>query len=308
MKAARFLFPFAILAAAGTAFFVLRPSPAPVGPVAASAPPAELTGLPLKESAKPARDIQRFDPGGVPAPRQPLPPVPELVARADAGDARAACQLAAELYLCREQALLASGQPPKARRPGDAAAGRCDLLFAGHAGRHFGWLRQAAFAGEPEAMLRYAVGEAFGVPGDSYAFLRAADFDTWRREAPALLQTLFEAGYPEVLVYLMLTSDPMFGGQLANLLPPDPARERAYLELLSMMASGGEDAAMLATLLARPVDPAVRDRSRALAAGWRAAYYPGVQLPSEDRAIGHRLPMMQASGQACSQLATEDAP
>lgn len=304
MKPARLLLPVALLAAAGAAFLLLRPSPAPLESVAAKGPPAELTGLPLDVADKPARDIPRFDAGGVPSPLQPLPPVPELVARADSGDARAACQLVAELQLCREQAAMARGQPA----PDQPASARCTVLLERHVGQHFAWLRQAAFAGEPEAMLRYAVGEAFGVPGESYAFLRSPDFDTWRREAPAMLQTLFEAGYPEVLVYLMLSSDPLMGGQLGNLLPRDPVRERAWLELLAQLADGEGEKLMLAALLDRPADPAVRDRSRALARQWQAAHFSGVRLSGRESDDGHRLPMMQASGQACSQVAGESPP
>lgn len=307
MKPGRILLTVALLVAAGASFLLLQPAPETVEPAAAKAPPAQLTGLPLDVSAKPSRDIPRFDAGGVPAPRQPLPPVPALVARADSGDARAACQLAAELHLCREQAVMARGQPSP---PAEPASERCAVLLERHVGQHFAWLRQAAFAGEPEAMLRYAVGEAFGMPGESYAFLRSPDFDTWRREAPAMLQTLFEAGYPEVLVYLMLSADPLFGGQLGNLLPPDPVRERAWLELLATLAEGeGEgEQAMLAALLARPVDPAVREQSRALAMEWRAAYFPGLHPSGSASEDGHRLPMMKASGQACSQVPGEASP
>ncbi|WP_290589830.1 hypothetical protein [Arenimonas sp. SCN 70-307] len=282
-----------------------RPRTEPERPAPAGMSPEELTGLPLEPSATPGAVVPRFDANGEPAPPAPLPHISELVAQANSGNARAACQLAAELQLCREQAVMARSQTAPA---GGRATERCAALLERHVGQHFNWLRQAAFAGEPEAMLRYALGEGFGMPGESHAYLRSPDFDTWRREAPAMLQTLFEAGYPEVLVFLMVSPDPLMGGQLHKLLPPDPVRERAYVELLAKLVDDGAEAASLAALLARPEDPAVRDQARALATQWHAAHFPIVRLPVRTGDDGHRLPMMHASGQACSQVAPGAAP
>ncbi len=66
-----------------------------------AAPLPGLTNLPVEPSAKPTRAVPRYDANGKPRPAEPLPALAELAARADGGDARAACQLAAELHTCR---------------------------------------------------------------------------------------------------------------------------------------------------------------------------------------------------------------
>ena len=50
------------------------------------------------------------------------------------------------------------------------------------------------------------------------------------------------------------------------------------------------------------------DQARALAGQWHAAHFPTVRLPVRTGDDGHRLPMMHASGQACSQVAPGAAP
>lgn len=282
-----------------TAYFVTRPDDDDPGAnvEAAPAPLPGLTGLPVEPSAKPTRTVPRFDPNGVPRPAEPLPPLSELAARADGGDARAACQLAAELSDCRQQAVLAA---PRRRGADQGPPTRCSHLIEKYVGRHFTYLRQAAFAGEPEAMLRYAKGEAFGIPGESYAFLSTPDFDTWRREAPAMLQAVFEAGYPEAAMHLMLAQEPMFGGQLAALLPPDPLRERARLELLVLFAGQHPEAAKFAATLPR-ADPALEQEARALARRWHVEYFHGMEIDPDTERNGHAMGLMANSGQACSQ-------
>lgn len=296
MNLSRLLFLLALLAvAAGYAWLTRAPAEAPV---AVPVPPLPgLTGLPVEPSAKPTRTVPRFDPNGVPRPVQPLPPLAELAARADGGDARAACQLAAELNDCRQQAVLAT---PRRRGADQGPPTRCSQLLEKYVGRHFTYLRQAAFAGEPEAMLRYAMGEAFGVTGESYAFLSTPDFDTWRREAPAMLQAVFEAGYPEAAVHLMLAQEPMFGGQLAALLPPDPLRERARMELLVLFAGQHSEAAKIAASLPR-ADPALEQEARALARRWHVEYFNGLEIDPDTARNGHAMGLMASSGQACSQ-------
>lgn len=256
-----------------------------------------LTNLPVEPSAKPTRAVPRYDANGKPRPVEPLPPLAELAARADGGDARAACQLAAELSACRKQAVLAG---PRRKGGNEDHPSRCSSLLEKYVDRHFTYLRQAAFAGEPEAMLRYARGEAFGVPGESYAFLSTPDFDTWRREAPTMLQALFEAGYLEAAVDLMLAQQPMFGGQLAALLPPDPLRERARAELLVLFAGQHSDAAKIAASLPR-ADPALQQEAQALARRWHLEYFSGLELDPNMERNDHGMPRMAGSGQACSQ-------
>src|SRR5690606_20782701 len=114
---------------------------------------------------------------------------------------------------------------------------RCQTLGEKYRDRHFDWLRQAAMAGQPEAVYRYATGQAFGYAhGADFSFLRSPDFEVWRREAPPLLESLFEAGYPEAIAPLIVSSDPLMGGYAAALLPSDPVRERAYIHLVVLLA------------------------------------------------------------------------
>lgn len=259
---------------------------------AEDAPLPGLTNLAVEPSAKPTRVVPRYDANGKPRPAEPLPALAELAARADSGDARAACQLAAELHACREKAVLAG---PRRRGGNEEHPNRCANLIEKYGGRHFTYLRQAAFAGEPEAMLRYAKGEAFGVPGESYAFLSTPDFDTWRREAPAMLQAVFEAGYPEAAIDLMMSTD-----HIPALLPPDPLRERARMELVVLFA-GRHPAALEMAASLPPADPALRQEAQALARRWHLEYFNGLELDPNTERNDHDMPLMAGSGQACSQ-------
>lgn len=290
----------------------------------APAPPLPgLTGLPVEPSAKPTRTVPRFDPNGVPRPVEPLPPLAELAARADGGDARAACQLAAEMAECDAAGRMRPGGPwldeamvadfeARVSQVGDPEANRrsvlamrarlrCQTLRDEYAGRRSAYLRQAAFAGEPEAMLRYGIGEGFGaVVGTSYAFLATPEFDTWRREAPAMLQALFEAGYPEAAIQLMMAQDPMMGGHLAALLPRDPLRERARVELMMLFVGQHPELAKLAAMMPAK-DSALRREAQALASRWHLEHFNGLVIDVEKDRSGHRAPLMLEHGQACSQ-------
>jgi len=283
---------------AATAFYLFGAQHQAVPTLDADAAPLPgLTSLPVEPSAKPTRAVPRYDVTGTPRPVEPLPPLSELAARADGGDARAACQLAAELQACRQQAVFAG---PRRVGGDQGPPTRCSELIEKYGDRHFTYLRQAAFAGEPEAMLRYAKGEAFGIPGESYAFLSTPDFDTWRREAPAMLQAAFEAGYPEAALHLMLAQEPMFGGQLAALLPPDPLRERARAGLLVLFAGQHPEAAKIAVSLPQ-VDPALDQEAQALARRWHVEYFNGLELDPNTEPNDHGMPLMAGSGQTCSQ-------
>lgn len=293
------LLPLPVALIAGYAWYVRTPAETPAA--AEAAPLPGLTSLPVEPSAKPTRAVPRYDVTGTPRPVEPLPPLSELAARADGGDARAACQLAAELQACRQQAVLAG---PRRVGSDKGPPARCSELVEKYGDRHFTYLRQAAFAGEPEAMLRYAMGEAFGVPGESYAFLATPDFDTWRREAPAMLQTVFEAGYPEAALHLMLAQEPMLGGQLTALLPPDPLRERARAGLLVLFAGQHPEAAKIVISLPQ-VDPALDQEAQALARRWHVEYFNGLELDPNTEPTDHGMPLMAGSGQACSQPAPE---
>lgn len=309
---------------AATAFFLFGAQRQAVPTVDADAAPLPgLTSLPIEPSAKPTRAVPRYDANGTPRPVEPLPPLAGLAARADGGDARAACQLAAEMAECDPAGLMSPGGPRRneamvadfeARVSGGGdpeanrrmvqtmrASLRCQTLRDEYAGHRFAYLRQAAFAGEPEAMLRYGLGEGFGaVVGQSYAFLATPEFETWRREAPAMLQSVFEAGYPEAAAQLMIAQDPMMGGHVAALLPADPLRDRARLELLLLLAGRDPDIAKLAAMMPGADSP-LRQEAQALARRWHLEHFNGLTLDLDDERGGHRMPLMHESGQACSQ-------
>ncbi|HEY9143974.1 MAG TPA: hypothetical protein VIM90_08080, partial [Arenimonas sp.] len=145
---------------------------------------------------------------------------------------------------------------------------RCAELLARHGDRHLEWLRQAAHAGEPEAMLRYAAGEAFGVHGASFDYLRSPGFENWRREAPGMLQAVIEAGYPEAVIYRMIANQPDFGGPLANLLPADPVQDQAYNELFLLLNVDSPLVELMRTNLRSQADEAVGVQARQQAARW----------------------------------------
>lgn len=243
-------------------------------------------------------------------PARALPPpgtLADLTAKAGAGDAIAACQLAAELADCRTRALFrrhTRGNEPEPMSP------RCEQLLAGHVDRHFDLLRQAANAGEPEAMLRYAMGEGFGISGDSFSYLRSPHFDTWRREAPAMLQSLLEAGYPEAVIYRMMANDSLMGGPMANLIQPDAVQDRAYSELLLLLNGDADFAALVRLRELGGTDTLVAEQARQQAERWHQDHFSGqtfdFALLESETELG--FPLMRAHGQNCSTAVAEATP
>lgn len=229
--------------------------------------------------------------------------VADLAARAGAGDAIAACQLAAELTTCRTNETLRALQNTD---PEFAATARCDELLASHRDRHFQWLRQAAHAGEPEAMLRYAKGEGFGLPGASFDYLRSPNFDTWRREAPAMLQSLLEAGYPEAAIYRMMANDALMGGPMANLVQPDPVQDLAYNELFLLLNDDADISALLRARSRSQAGSLVVEQARQQAERWHQENFGGqtFDFSSPDAESESGFPLMRAHGKNCSTAVT----
>lgn len=225
-------------------------------------PDASPNPVPASDGRDPA------SPSGQPAaptptlPPRPLPPndasiasiASDLRARADAGEARAACRLGIELLRCRALAQHAvaaqhlAENEHKAAEAGDldvanqwAAKNLHYLRLASHCrdlpqdliDRGARYLRQAALAGEPEAMLRYAAGEGFGNTR-GFGFLNSPDFDTWRREAPAILRQAFVQGHPEA-AHLLRDALHNDQGPLNALVQDDPLLAQAYSFLIARM-------------------------------------------------------------------------
>lgn len=259
-------------------------------------------GPTLEARERPA-PVARLDPHAGPRTLPPPGGIEELAAKAGAGDAVAACQLSAELAACRTEEELRRNEDYAAKNP---ETPRCTLLLEHHADRHFDYLRQAAHAGEPEAMLRYAQGEGFGIAGASYAYLRSPQFDIWRREAPGMLESVINAGYLEAVVFRMLAKDPVFGGPLASVIPPDPVEDQAYAELFLLLHA--EATQEERQYLRASTDAVVLEQARQLAARWHQDYFGGRSYQASEMMPGNGYPVMQAHGANCSVAIGKDAP
>ncbi len=210
----------------------------------------------------PASDSEARAPNGIapPRPGEPLPPreaaitdiAPLLQSRADAGDHKAACRLGIELLRCHlllkvHQALVADwmqelelsqeakGKPEDANRVAGLNLGYleqsrlCASLPEGLVAQGPRYLRAAALAGEPEAMLRYADGQSLDTQG-GYGFVRTPEFDQWRAEASAVLHAALAAGRPEA-VELLRQAYAGDQGWVQGLVADDPMLAHAYFLL-----------------------------------------------------------------------------
>jgi len=249
--------------------------------------------------------VARFDEAGPARPLALPGPLDDLAARAGAGDAIAACQLARELGECRSREVLLRFAPESDEY---VSTPRCEVLLAQHRDKHFDWLRQAAHAGEPEAMLRYAQGEGFGMSGASFDYLRSPRFDTWRREAPAMLDALVKAGYPEALVARMMANDPLMGGPLAGALLPDPVTDQAYAELFLLIQGNERLRGMVQGRLRARTNSVVREQARDLAMRWHQDYFNGHTFDFEAFESSGGFALMQAQGKTCSIAPGEATP
>lgn len=218
-----------------------------------------------------------------------------LKARADAGDSLAACRLGVELLRCsslespfpelddwlasQEADFEADGKLEQANATAlvrvtraqlrrDCAGVSPELIEQAH---HY--VRQAAMAGESEAMIRYAAGETLG--GWGFSFISTPRFDDWRREAPQVLMRALEAGTPEAPLLLMLASQGQVG-YLSMLLPPDDVQARASLALARRLY--GDDPAFTPFMPADALDPARQAQVEALAAQWHEHHFGDATL------------------------------
>lgn len=267
-------------------------------PVVASTPPATASPRPPTDPL----------PAPAPAPVLPatLPPLPaddtpiaaalpSLQARADAGDSQAACRLGIELLRCshrdnlvaanaeafarQERQLEAKGQLDDADEVAASLLANADLqrrcagLDAAQIARAGHYVRQAALAGEPEAVLRYAQGETLG-PGN-FRFVRSPAFDTWRREARPLLERALRAGQPAaVLAMAQVHHD---DGWLAMLFPRDPLEAEVNLALARRLF--GDDASLARYQPGTALDAEGLVRAQRLAAERHERDFRGARWP-----------------------------
>lgn len=261
----------------------------------ASAPPPE----------SPARIAARVPP---PAPLPPWDmPLEELVAtlqpRADAGDSRAACRLAAELLRCarndtaieahRRYSSLGSetydqqGRLDIANRMDEQMVRRmerqiqCRDVPAEVLARGGDYLAQAARAGEPEAMIRYATGEQWNLHFDDA--LADPGFDAWRRDAPAMLHRAVAAGAPEAVFLLYAAYSDDFS-PYTGLVDDDRVQSQAYRMLFLRLQGRVE-------WVDRRLDAATVQRARDVATTWHRQYYGDRLVATEDI---HLVPLWNA--------------
>lgn len=286
------------------------------------------TDDPAPEQEPPQAEPARTLAAGTPDIARPVPPAPvameatpdetslppglaALVARAEAGDSRAACELGSRLVVCASSHWFADTSLESLRRQEREAEAKGDHEAANHAAgmllsatvaktacadltpalhqRAFDFTRQAALAGEPEAIVRYATGQALAGNGMApNTFLRSPHFDTWRGEAPALLEGLEQSGDPQaVLALLMATSE---GSNLALLMPPDPVRDTAYRLLANRLF--GEHTA-LANFHMPNIPAQQRREAEALARAWHRERFGNRSVRLEDHTSGLFHPMYQ---------------
>lgn len=183
--------------------------------------------------------------------------------RADAGDGKAACRLAIELLRCRFSKNMSNYYSSKSAGPDLAAENGItlkDKLFTQNSEdeqhiryleknrscsnisdeqykQAFKYLRQGAYAGEPDALVPYIDGA--GLAPD-FSAMRDRNFDTWRSDAVSLADSALRRGVPESLTLLgsAYTDDvSMFGGLVEN----DPFQaevmRQLYFQLFSVAPS-----------------------------------------------------------------------
>ncbi|ALN79595.1 hypothetical protein LA76x_1439 [Lysobacter antibioticus] len=225
------------------------------------------------------------------------PALAELKNRADAGDSRASCQLGMELLRCTdlsaaEQVLAAADDNARPDMPAEQRAYMSKLENrarhmvaecrnapddAWKQGNHY--LRQAALAGEPEAMYRYARGDSVLI---DYSRMGTPEFDRWRAEAGNMMQLSFEAGYlPSVFDLMVGYSDN--SSPITGLIPNDPTKARAMRLLIGRLSGKPAD---------RPEarHAALEPAAVALAAQWQRDYFPTLKPPLQ------RMPRVMPAG------------
>lgn len=212
-----------------------------------------------------------------------------LLPAAEAGDARAACRVVAELMLCRVAEKHVQNKYAEAvsaargalwyrlEEDSDLDAALVDIERACRAvppERHVragALLASAARAGNVEATLQYVQGH-FLLRRNSDDFMANPEFERWRRDAPGMLEQLLRAGVPEAAL-LMATVHSGNAGLADQLIEDDPVRAVAAAHLLRRLAGRAQ------THPLRQYDAATRRRGEALAAAWHREYFDGRVLP-----------------------------
>lgn len=250
-----------------------KSTPPAAAPAPATPPPGEITLRRASETA--LADI-----------------APGLQARADAGDAQAACRLGVDMLRCQFLSLLDDAQIERLadQERSHAEKGKLDQANAAamallrHVelqrtcagidpdliarGAHY--LRQAALAGEPDAVVRYATGGTFRITG-SNAYITTPEFDQWRREAPAMIRRALEAGQPGAVLLMLESHSTRYF--LPWVTPHDPDGAEASLALARRLFGEDFDASRF-DIEVRD-DPRLRAEAERRAAEMHARHFGG---------------------------------
>ncbi|WP_374601068.1 hypothetical protein [Arenimonas sp.] len=190
-----------------------------------------------------------------------------LMALAQAGNARANCQVAYELLRCQHQhqqsgrnrillGLLAERERIHEAEGDIEAANRvagqqalliesarvCQEIPPELAALGGQFLRQSALRGDPVGMMAYAQGYQFNPSGRGMAV--DPTFEAWRDEAPAMLHRALLAGLPSAAFSLSLAYHEDVGTP-SSLVPDDPYRAAVYHILSTRLFRTGEQRAWL---------------------------------------------------------------
>jgi TPR repeat protein len=234
------------------------------------------------------------------------------VSLADGGNRRAACQLGSLLSQCAlvHPSMLTEQYQDQLRQSEADLSARGELDEANEVARMMlqartlrqqcggippslrhrapAYLRQAALAGEPEAMVRYLRGEAFqGAGAVDSSDLIGPDFDRWRREAPVMLQAALRSGRPEAAL-LLLEAHSHESTTLSLVTPVNPLLDQAYLRLAQRLF---EDFQMPEYWEADEADTELAREADALARQWQRQHFQDRRFSiSKDLVgLGHAL-------------------
>lgn len=253
-----------------------------------------------------------------PAPVAPVAPLDAedmrtLASRAKAGDGAAACQLAYQLLGCqhrlaagrdislelmaeRERAHEAEGNLGAANRMAEeqarriTSAGFCRTIPADMLEQGSRFLRAAALAGEPGAMLAYGLGHHFNPSARGLAV--DPTFEAWREEAPAMLHRALEAGEPAAVFTLSLAYSDDHGIP-SSLVPDDPYRAAVYHLLWARMFRANEQRMWIDKITPDQLASARKEAERLHADVFKGQRYeskdtylqpPSMRLPGYSRA------------------------
>lgn len=219
-----------------------------IQPTQAEAPPA--AGVASAPRALPALPPEDAPLSGILRP---------LRARADAGDRKAACRLALELLRCERIAEWQLQVKPAESLYDASSRANTDPALAAYRDRQSEWIRrrleqcqavpddmrsrgthylaQAALAGEPEAMVRYAEGHHWPLLGQG--MLAGPAFDRWRRDVPGMVERALRAGDPRAAYLLQMAYFDDFGLHSA-LVPDDPEQALVMHVLVSRLYGTSE--------------------------------------------------------------------